>query len=580
LNCKTFGGKIYSLAIVTGLLICAGPTSHLEAQRKKPESPPAAKPKDKAEPAAPLDPLGRETPRSSMMGFLSSENRGDYATAALYLQTPAGQSASVERQLKQLRALHQNFNGDLALLSDDPNGSLDRGLPPGEVRAGKFQVGDATSDVILVRVDDPTAGKIWLMSNESVAGAEALFKIKEKEQPSLIDRILPDALTKTEFLGMTLARWLGWLLSVPVSWLLAWPVVYVLNAPILIARKIGKRQLKPVWETPVGKPLRYIVAILIDTLSVYVLDPPLIYRVYYFRLMAALLAGCFIWLLARLTDRGLDRALSRARTQRTGTESILMLTQRVLRIVLLLVAIVAALAVAGFNMRTALAGLGIGGLAIALAAQKTLENVLGGISLLMDKAVNVGDQCRIGDRVGIVEDIGLRSVKVRTREQTLLVVPNGTLAQMQFGNLATRRKCLINQHFSLRIETEPAQLRLVLDGIQTMLDQHPAIEPATSRARVSNFAGASFEIELWAYGTTGDWAKFTVIQQDVILKVADIVAVSGARFAIPQFETMSSPERNIYSRFQSPDAPGVAFVNSERPAGGAQPAREIELDIG
>src|SRR5271169_5398123 len=140
-------------------------------------------------------------------------------------------------------------------------------------------------------------------------------------------------------------------------------------------------------------------------------------------------------------------------------------------------------------MATAFAGLGIGGLAIALAAQKTLENVLGGVSLLMDKAVQVGDFCKIGTEMGTVEDIGLRSVKVRTLDQTLLVVPNGALAQLQFENFASRQKCLIDLHFSLRIETEAGQLRFVLGRVQTLLDQEPSIEPETSRIRVANIDG-------------------------------------------------------------------------------------------
>ncbi len=464
------------------------------------------------------------------MGFLKSLNRGDYADTALYLQEPA--TAGVTLQQSQLRALHRYFKGDIGHLSDDPNGTLEQGLPMGQVRAGTFQVGDTTADVILVRVDDPTAGKIWLISKQTVEGLTKLSEALENEQPTLVTRILPAALTGTDVLGMSLVNWLGWLLSIPISILLAWPLCFLLSVPRMLVCKVRKIPFQPVWVTAFGTPLRYIVAISINSLFVYLLlTPPLLYRVYYLRLMAGLLAGCLIWLLARITDRGFEHALNRARARGTGAESILMLTRRVFRVVLLMVAVVAALAAAGFNMGTAFAGLGIGGLAIAFAAQKTLENVLGGVSLLMDKAMQVGDFCQIGSALGVVEDIGLRSVKVRTLEQTMLVVPNGALAQMQFENFATRRKCLIDQHFSLRIETDAEQLRYVLDRVQAVLDQHPGIEPGTSRVRVANFAGASFELELWAYSPITDRAQFTAVQQDVILKIAEIVAASGTRFA-------------------------------------------------
>ena len=150
--------------------------------------------------------------------------------------------------------------------------------------------------------------------------------------------------------------------------------------------------------------------------------------------------------------------------------------QRITRVAMLIIAFFVALALFGLNVKTALAGLGIGGLAIALGAQKTLENLIGGVSLLMDKAVQVGDFCKIGDRVGTVEDIGLRSLKMRTLDQNMLVVPNGLLATMQFENMKARPKLLLNQTFSLRIESRVDQLRFILDRVKTMLDNHPSID--------------------------------------------------------------------------------------------------------
>jgi MscS family membrane protein len=240
-------------------------------------------------------------------------------------------------------------------------------------------------------------------------------------------------------------------------------------------------------------PLRCIVAILLHGLFVYMLDLPLLYRAYYARFLAALLVGCFAWFVSRMTDRGFDHAVNRTRTQRVGGESILVVLQRLTRV---LIGFVAALAALGLNVRTTLAGLGIGGLALALGAQKSLENILGGITLLMDKAVHVGSFCKIGN-------------------------------QVQFENFGPRRKCLLNQHFSLRIETQVEQLRNVLDRVQSMLDEDPAIETGTSRIRVADFAGAAFELELWAFVKTSDWTEFTAICQDVILKIAEIVETAG-----------------------------------------------------
>jgi MscS family membrane protein len=468
-----------------------------------------------------------------MMGLLKYEARGDFATAARYFQPPSGQNMDLAEVAREAHALGHSFKGDVALLSDDPNGTVQGGLPPGQQYVGAFVLGGTTVGVILVRVRDPDFGKIWLISQETAVQIPALYAEMQSAPPTALERIVPSVLANRELLGMSLAQWLEWLVSLPVSWLLAWLIAFLLSVPRRVWYKLRTLPVRTVWETPLGRPLECIMAIFLQYLFVYLLRPPLLYRVYYFRFLAALLVACFAWLVSRIIDRGFDHAVNRRRIQHGGGESILILMQRLTRIVLLVIALVAALVLFGINVKTTLAGLGIGGLAIALGAQKTLENTLAGVTLLMDKAIQVGDVCAIGGKVGIVEDIGLRSIKLRTIDQNLLVVPNVAVAEMQFENMKARPKLLIDQKFSLRIETEVQQLRSVLGNVQSMLDEHPAIESGTSRIRVNGFAGAAFELALWAYAKTGDMAEFTAIRQDVILKVVEIVEASGARFAGP-----------------------------------------------
>jgi MscS family membrane protein len=456
---------------------------------------------------------------------------GDYATAAHFLQLPPGEN--LVELTKEFRTLNPNFQGSINLISDDPNGSVEAGLPPGQVRAGVVKVGNTTADMILVRVDDPVAGKIWLVSRASVASIPKLYALREREKPTEASRMRLTLQSGPVIFGMASTQWLCWLLSIPLAWLLAWLSTFVLSAPRRAWCKLRKIPFRTVWDTPLGMPLRCMIVILLHGFFVYLLQPPLLYRVYYVRLLAALLVACFGWLASRLSDQGFDRALNRTRANLRGGESILILMQRLNHVGILIIALLVALAFLGLNVTTALAGLGIGGLAVALAAQKTLENLIGGISLLLDRAVQVGDFCKIGDRLGTVEDIGLRSLKLRTLDQNLLVVPNGALAQMQFENMKARPKLLISQSFSLRIETRLEQLRFVLESVQTMLNKEPAIEPRTSRVRVTGFSGAAFEMELFAYGKTSDWTELTAIRQDILLKIAGIVEGAGTRFAAP-----------------------------------------------
>ena len=457
------------------------------------------------------------------------ETSGDYVTAARFLQLPPGENLA--QLTKEFRVLYPNFQGSINLVSDDPNGSVEAGLPPGQERVGVLSVDGKIADVILVRVDDPAAGKIWLVSRATLESIPKLYALQESEKPTEASRIRLALLSGPIILGMSSTQWLCWLVSIPLAWLLTWLSTFLLSAPRRVWSKLRHLPFHTVWETPLGMPIRCMIAILLHGLFVYLLQPPLLYRFYYVRFLAALLAACFGWLVSRLSDQGFDRVLNRTRAHHQSGESMLILMQRLNRVGIFVIALVAALAILGLNVTTALAGLGIGGLAVALAAQKTLENLIGGVSLLMDRAIQVGDFCKIGDRLGTVEDIGLRSLKMRTLDQNLLVVPNGALAQMQFENMKARPKLLISQNFSLRIESRVEQLRFVLDSVQRVFDEDPLIESGTSRVRITNFEGAAFQLELFAFGKTSDWTQLTAIRQEIILKIAGIVEAAGTGFA-------------------------------------------------
>jgi MscS family membrane protein len=184
-------------------------------------------------------------------------------------------------------------------------------------------------------------------------------------------------------------------------------------------------------------------------------------------------------------------------------------------------------------MSTALAGLGIGGLAIGFGAQKTIENLFGGISVLGDEVFRVGDVCRFGDRTGFVEDIGLRSTRIRTEERTLLAIPNGTVATINLENLSRRDKILFKTNLNLRSETKADHLRFILSEVRRLLYSHPKVESNTVRVRLTDIAGAAPSVEVMAYVLTQDFNEFAAVREDVLLRVMDIVDSSGSGLALP-----------------------------------------------
>ena len=201
-------------------------------------------------------------------------------------------------------------------------------------------------------------------------------------------------------------------------------------------------------------------------------------------------------------------------------------------VILVYLGIYAAEAV-GIPIAPLVAGLGVGGLAIALAIRPTLENIIGGLTLFADRPVRVGDFCRYGDQIGTVEQIGLRSTRIRSLERTIVTVPNADFSQMQLDNFAARDQRLLKTVLGLRYETTPEQLRYVLAELRKMLLGHPMVMPAPARVRFVGYGAYSLDIEIFAYLRCQDQDTFLGIQEDIFLRIADIVTEGGSGFAFP-----------------------------------------------
>jgi MscS family membrane protein len=187
----------------------------------------------------------------------------------------------------------------------------------------------------------------------------------------------------------------------------------------------------------------------------------------------------------------------------------------------------------GLPIMSVLAGLGIGGLAVALALRPTLENLVGGVMLYIDRPVRVGDFCSFGDEKGTVEGIGIRSTKLRAINRTLISIPNAQFADMQIVNWAECDQMLIDEAIGLRYETEPDQLRYLLAQLRKMLHAHPRIDSTTVRVRFTGYGDSALNISIRVYAETREWNDFFAIREDILLRVYDIVTEAGSGFAFP-----------------------------------------------
>ena len=187
----------------------------------------------------------------------------------------------------------------------------------------------------------------------------------------------------------------------------------------------------------------------------------------------------------------------------------------------------------GADLIPILAGLGVGGLAVALAAQRTFANLIGSLILFVNKPVKVGDFCRYGDQIGTVESIGLISTRIRSLERTIVTVPNAEFSEIKLDNFAARDQRLLSTVLQLRYETTPEQMRYVLARLREMLLGHPMVTPEPARVRFSNFGAYSKDLEVFAYLRCQDHDAFCAIREDIFLRIDDIVVESGTGFAFP-----------------------------------------------
>jgi len=202
-------------------------------------------------------------------------------------------------------------------------------------------------------------------------------------------------------------------------------------------------------------------------------------------------------------------------------------------VIIVMIAMLAVLRFYGVDPTPVLAGLGVGGVAVALAAQKTLENIIAGASLIFDQAVVVGDYLRVGSIEGTVENIGLRSTRIRTPDRSVVTVPNSQIANLSLETLSARDKFWFHPIVGLRYETTSDQMRLVLDGSRKLLARHAAVEAGSVRVRLLRMGAYSLDVELFAYVLARDWPHFLEIQEELLLSVGAVVRAAGTDIAFP-----------------------------------------------
>jgi len=494
---------------------------------------PALLPTPTPSPEAPAgDPYKRETPRGTVLGFVSAAQKDNWALATEYLQIPAGRDPSASETLaRQLsKVLDQAFRGDIQKLSASPLGDVADGLPQELERTGQIVVGDESVDLLLVRKTSPEGTPIWLISSQTLREVPRLYR--EAGVPEIEER-LPEILRRP-FGPLRLWQLLGFVVLLPVLYLVARLALSIAVKPLRARLERSGRQgdLREALKKS-KTPVAVLLALVLHRLAVPYLGLSLLFRYRYGLWFTVSLVAALAWLLLRLIDAFSGTARERFTAAGSSAVPTITLGRRILKGLVWFVAALGALSALGVDLTAALAGVGIGGVALAFAARTSIENIFGGFTVLGDKILRVGDACRIGMYTGTIEDITLFATRLRTMERSVVSIPNGTLLTREIENLSSRDRHLFAHVLGLRYETTPAQLKALLEALRKLLADHPRVAPEDARVRFLRFGPSSLDLELRAYVLAADFPAFLAVQEELLLAVMEIVAGSGTGLAFP-----------------------------------------------
>ncbi len=473
------------------------------------------------------DPFGRSTPSGTLSGLLSALSTPDPTDIDPFVQGEI--TDQTESQLKQLfdRAVVLRPETELSKLA---SGRVNDQLAPGTDKVGVIQLPDGNSRPLLMLQAEVGGQKIWRLDPEVLIDLPDLLVLT---QPTLLSQVISERVLDYQVLGFPVTHMAAALVLALLTLLLGYVVGSLLIGlvkklrPKLTQREIefGRSEVLPVSLLISAELYRHVLTF--TGVSVIVREPS--------QNLSNIVAWIAIaWLGFRVVDLISSRATRHAmRLDHLANLSAIQLLKRVAKAVILIIAVMVVLGGFGFDLTTGIAALGIGGLALALGAQKTVENFVGSVVVVADRPINVGDYCRFGTTEGTVEDIGIRSTRIRTLERTLVTIPNGDFSSMEIENYSKRDRFLFNHTFAFALNTPATQLETALTAIRELLDQQPFLYRSENRVRLRFAERDCFKIEVWAYVVALDLPVFLGHQEDLLLQIIRLLEAQPINLNLP-----------------------------------------------
>ncbi len=528
--------------LVTGCLIAGELLIFAQSGRTQPLSGLFSGPKSAVAQPVASDPLRRTTPRSSILNFLEACHSSTLSLASQYLDLRKVGAGERQRQGRELarelaEVLDRDPNFEVDHLSNMPEGNLTDGLPPDVDELDSFHLNGQTITLHIER-ENQQGVPVWLVSADSVA---RISQLNAAIGESGIEKKLPESLVKIKFIGTPLWIWVALTL---IALLLSFLSRLLSRISIALLTPLARRYTKSVQTYRMeafAEPLRLLVSIAVFRICMEAIAPSALARDYLLKLLAFLFILGAASFIMRVVDIISDQTISRMDPrQRALSYSVFPLFVRIVKIFIFCIGALFVLSQWGYSTSTILAGVGVGGIAIALAAQKTLENLFGSVSVITDRPVLVGDFCQFGTQTGTVEDIGLRSTRIRTLDRTVVTIPNSVFSTMSLENFSRRDRFWFHPTLHLRREATPDQICEMMEAITNILQAHPQVDASGIPVRFTKIANESFELETFAYVLTADVNEYLKVQSELLLKMVEAAARLNIGFAVPFQESFTA----------------------------------------
>lgn len=476
------------------------------------------------------DSFGRDTPRHTVQGFIKALGDNDYLLASNYLNlSKSDNPTTVVRQFKQALDAGGRFQPDLQI-NNTPEGNLSDQLPPSQENVGVINVGDKSVPLVLERVASKQGEQYWQFSNDTLS---SIPEVIENYQPTLVSRYTIDSLDGKKLFGYQISDILAALAIIVSSFIFTYIVVWLLYYLLKLIYPRLRGETLPLPNNVILPLTVVITALILAEVMVYAgISVTLREPIKRFTDIASWVATT--WLLLRVIDSIFTRAVNLSyKKNYTERVSILGLMRKVVKALLLIFAVIVIFGNLGFDLTTGIAALGVGGLALALGAQKTIENLVGSVVVVADSPVRIGDYCSFGNQAGTVIDIGIRSSRVRTLNRTIVTVPNSDFSSMQIENYTSRDMFHFLHNLYIKRNADIDVVFKMVKKLDQFLDEHELTNQEWNQANISELRQDCYVIQLRAYINAVDSIEFYRKQDDLLVDVLTLVKKYDVEHALP-----------------------------------------------